>query len=186
MPNAEQWIKPITPAVCDLDAYSYLQTLKESIVDFVNKGSNLYITSGKCGNGKTTWALKLMYKYFDDIWNGNGFRRRGYFIYTTDFLNMMKFPLYHDPNDIKRLTKIAKNVDLLIWDDIAVTELTKNEHNILLSVIDHRIQRGKANIYTGNMLGDTLLKSVGSRLYDRICTASTVVTFNGESLRDII
>lgn len=186
MPNAERYIKPIAPATCDLPAYKELQLIKDDIKNFVENGGNLYITSENCGNGKTTWALKLLYKYFDQVWSGNGFKIRGYFLYTPDFLNMMKFPSMYSPTEIKRLNNIVKNCDLVIWDDIAVSQLTQAEHNHFLSFIDYRLQRGKSNIYTGNCLGETLVKNVGQRLADRMENGSKVIVFNGQSMRDII
>lgn len=184
MPNAEKWIKPIQPEKCDLNAYRELQSIKDNIVDFVDNGQNLYIYSPNCGNGKTTWAIKIMYKFFDEVWSGNGFRPRAYFIFTSDYLNEMKFPsLSSDQDKLKRINKLIREVDLVIWDDIAVNELTKAEHSILLSVIDKRMQQGKSNIYTGNMLDSNLESAVGSRLFDRIQQNSKVISLVGQSRR---
>ena len=44
----------------DYDAYLTLNDIKNDVVNFVSKGGNLYIYSRRTGNGKTSWAIKIM------------------------------------------------------------------------------------------------------------------------------
>ena len=51
----------------DIKKYEYLNDIKDNINKFVNNGCNLYLYSKYFGNGKTTWAIKLMSKYFSNM-----------------------------------------------------------------------------------------------------------------------
>ena len=135
---------------------------------FVQNGENLYIFSKNFGNGKTTWSIKLMQKYFDDIWAGNGFTQRGLFIHTPSFLTKFKEIINKKDEDFEILKEQLLNVDLVIWDDIAAGKLTDYDHTNLLTYIDQRKLNGKANIYTGNLDENELTISVGNRLKSRI------------------
>ena len=179
MKNASKYIKPIIPENCDIDAYTSLQEIKDNIVPFVEQGRDLYIASKNFGNGKTTWALKLMYKYFDEIWCGNGFTVRGYFIHVPTFLNKLRTFSYRQTEEYHLLDNVLTNCDLVIWDDISAMELNPNEQNNLLIYIDQRNLKDKSNIYTGNLLNGDLEKAVGSKLSNRIWENSTIVELRG-------
>lgn len=164
----------------DYDAFVRLDDIRESIQQFVEDGENLYICSEQTGNGKTSWSIKLLLKYFDYIWAGNGFRQRGYFQHVPTLLNTLKnFNANHDA-----LKYALENVDIVVWDDIASTKLSEFDISQLLTLIDQRIVDGKANIFTGNIITETNLeKALGSRLASRIWNTSIVIQFNGKDRR---
>ena len=163
----------------DKKAYIRLSGIKNSIKDFVAKGKNLYICSTTCGNAKTTWAIKLMLKYFDQCWTCSYDITRGLFIHVpTLLLDLKKFD--NMPEYINRI----KDADLVIWDDLAVGKLTDYEHEQLLQFIDYRISTGLSNIYTGNIVDvATLINQIGARLASRVFNGSDVVTFYSNDFR---
>lgn len=164
----------------DYLAYVKLADIKDDILAFVNYGENLYICSEKTGNGKTSWSIKLMLKYFDQVWAGNGFRKRGYFQHVPTLLNVLKN--FDANNDVLKNT--LESVDLVVWDDIASTKLSEWDISQLLILIDQRIVDCKANIFTGNLTTEKDLKKVlGSRLASRIWHTSQVIQFNGKDRR---
>jgi DNA replication protein DnaC len=167
----------------DYEAYCYLANVKAEISSFVSNGNNLYITSKETGNGKSSWAIKLMLKYFDDVWAGNGFKIRGVFIHVPTFLLQLKnFKLVDSAVDM--LKSMLPTVDLVIWDDIASTELSNYDNTQLLSYIDQRCLYGKANIYTGNITTlERLQELLGTRLASRVWNCSTIVEFKGKDRR---
>ena len=71
----------------DYDAFVSLALIKDNILQFVERGDNLYICSEETGNGKTSWAIKILLKYFDRVWAGNGFKVRGYFQHVPMLFN---------------------------------------------------------------------------------------------------
>lgn len=183
IPVNRQFPISLYPDNIDYDKFVRLSEIKETIVDFVNKGNNLYIGSKYTGNGKTSWAIKIMLRYFNEIWAGNGFKVRGIFIHIPTFLSKIK---QFNAKD-ERFNEILKNivdVDLVIWDDIASTGLSSYDHSQLLTYIDQRILNGKSNIYTGNI--DTLQEMqdcIGQRLASRVYNGSEIIILNGKDRR---
>lgn len=164
----------------DYKQFVMLNSVKNEINKLVDNGFNLYICSKETGNGKTSWAIKILLKYFDEVWAGNGFRVRGYFQHVPTFLNTLKdFSKSHDA-----LKNTLENTDIVVWDDIAATKLSDYDVSQLLTIIDLRTVNGKTNIYTGNVTTkEELEKVLGSRLASRIWNCSIVVEFRGKDRR---
>ena len=175
IPKKQQFPISLVPEDKDYSNFVYLADIKDDIVDFVNNGENLYITSLYTGNGKTTWSIKMMLKFFDTVWSGNGFRVRGVFIHVPTFLNKLKLDIKNPDIDFENLVDCLTNVDLVVWDDIASTGLSQYDHSQLLTYIDQRVLSGKANIFTGNIpTKENLEKAVGRRLTSRIFSGEVV------------
>jgi len=175
--------KPIKlNGVYDQRAFELLNDIRLDIVNFVENGESLYLYSEHTGNGKTSWSIKLLLRYFDQIWAGNGFRRRGYFIHVPAFLNKVKN--FENAALRQKLLHILTTVDLVVWDDIASTKLSDYDIQQLLMIVDQRIADGLANIYTGNITSrDKLEIALGDRLASRIWNTSTLVEFKGKDRR---
>ena len=183
MKNADRFLKPISPAKIDVDAYLQLQEIKDNIVQFVEESRNLYIISHNLQTGKTTWSLKIMYKFFDEIWAGNGFVQRGYFIHVPEFVNKTKSFQYKDSDEFKKLDKAIKEVDLVVWDDISSLELNSNEQSFINMYIDKRMLEGKSNIFNGMYLDKEMgSKCLGMKLYSRLNNCE-MVSLMGTSYR---
>ena len=183
MKNADRFLKPISPAKIDVDAYLRLQEIKDNIVQFVEESRNLYIISHNLQTGKTTWSLKIMYKFFDEIWAGNGFVQRGYFIHVPEFVNKTKSFQYKDSDEFKKLDKAIKEVDLVVWDDISSLELNSNEQSFINMYIDKRMLEGKSNIFNGMYLDKEMgPKCLGMKLYSRLNNCE-MVSLMGTSYR---
>lgn len=183
MPDADKYIKQLVPEKVDLPAYNRLKEIKDDIVSFVNLGKNLYIVSEKFGNGKTTWSLKLLYKFFDEVWCGNGFKVRGYFIYVPELINQLVSFEFKNSQEYKKLKNIVHSVDLVVWDDIGSLQLTPAMFNNLSTFIDPRIIKGKSNIFTGNLLAKELQACIGNRLFNRVWDNSEIIKFEGRGRR---
>ena len=52
----------------DISAFKKLKNIELNIEQFVKQGTNLYLHSNNTGNGKTSWALRLVQAYFNKIW----------------------------------------------------------------------------------------------------------------------
>lgn len=184
IPESRQIPVSLYPSDCDYDAFCRLADIKRWIDEFVADGKNLYITSESTGNGKTTWAIKLMLKYFDIMWAGNGFKERGLFIHVPTFLLKCK-DFSNKDSDFERIKELLPEVDLVIWDDIASTELSAYDYSQLLMYLDVRISNNKSNIFTGNITSrDNLQKALASKLTSRIWSNNTeIITFKGGDRR---
>lgn len=184
IPESRKFPQSLTAPKCDYDAFCRLADIKDNIEEFVDCGKNLYIASEHTGNGKTTWAIKLMLKYFDTIWAGNGFNERGLFIHVPTFLLKCK-DFGNKDFEFEHIKELLPNIDLVIWDDIASTELSAYDYSQLLMYLDSRISNEKSNIFTGNITNrDVLQKALASKLTSRIWSNSTeIIIFNGGDKR---
>ena len=179
MPDATPYIKTLIPTTdTEFESYERLQSIKDNIVDYVTAGHDIFIVSNYSFTGKTSWAIKLMYRYFDRIWSGNGFKVRGYFLYVPDFVTKLKAFSYKETAEYKEIMHNLEHCDLVIWD--AITDVTLNEHEqgLLSSVLGKRFMKGKANIYTGNAKVD--LEVLGRNLADKINMAERIL-LDGQS-----
>ena len=176
----------LKPEVEDLDSFVRLKSVKDDIINFVDNGCSLYLFSTNTGNGKTAWAIKLLLKYFDEVWCGNGFKPRGVFINVPNFLRMVTENVMNPTPEFIELKRLIAEVDLVVWDDIGATKLSDYDHKNLLSFIDQRVLSEKSNIYTGNLPGDALPEALGQRLASRVYNESSVVELFGQDRRGML
>lgn len=169
IPKSKWGVNQLIPEECDVEAFMQLSEIRSNIVDFVNSGKNLYLYSPICGNGKTTWSIKLMLQYFNDVWEFTGYNTRGIFINVPTFLYNCKAAINSPNEDFEKLKNLIFKVDLVIWDDIASTErMSDYDYNTLLAFIDKRAIEEKSNIVTSNITPDNLSKYAGSKLASRL------------------
>ncbi len=183
IPVARQYPAKLMPDDIDYKSFTVLASVKNTIQELINNGDfNLYICGNNTGNGKTSWAIKIMLKYFDTIWAGNGFRTRGLFVHVPTLLMQLKN--FQNPLS-EEYKKDILNADLVIFDDIAVSNISQYDYSNLLMFLDSRILNSKANIFTSNKISRKSLEDVvGSRLASRIWEVSTIVELKGKDRRN--
>lgn len=179
LPRNKQYRQLLVPSEQDISAFMELQDIKDHITDFVGSGKNLYIYSRNFGNGKTTWAIKILQQFFNQVWAGNGFRVRGIFLHVPTFLFKIKECISRPDEDFEAIRSKLLSADVVIWDDIAATKLSDYDHANLLTYIDQRVFAGKTNIYTGNLIGREVIGALGNRLSSRVVNESKVVELVG-------
>ena len=168
-------------AGADYESFCMLADIKDDIVNFVSEGRSIYIGSRYTGNGKTSWAIKLLMKYFDGIWAGNGFRVAGMFVHVPTLLLQMKN--FNAPLSEEYKRNLVE-CDLVVFDDIGCGNMSAYDFSNLLMIIVVCSMSGTSNIYTSNQDSkEALEKSVGDRLASRIWETSEVVTFVGKDKR---
>lgn len=180
-----KWIPLKLRPGSDRDAFVRLQEIKEDIKSWTQTGNSLYIYSDFFGNGKTSWAIKLMLAYFNEIWAGNGFRRRGVFISVPEFMDRNREIINNRDDAFIDLRDSIIDCDMVIWDDITSTKLTDFNHSLLLNYIDARVLANKSNIFTGNVDYSGMVKNLGGRLSSRIWNASEVIEFIDHDKRGV-
>ena len=175
----------LIPMEVDLNSFCKLAEIKNNIKDFVQSGSNLYIYSSVTGNGKTSWSIKLLLKYFDEIWAGSSDTCKGLFINVPNLLSDLKQNISNNSESFNLLRDNITRADLVIWDDIASTQLSEYDHSQLFSFIDKRMLENKSNIFTGNLTSESQLsKNIGKRLTSRIWNSSTLIQLRGSDRRN--
>lgn len=170
----------------DKGAFIKLKSIETNIVDFVNNGENLYIHSSNYGNGKTSWSLRLVQAYFNNIWHKTDMRCRALFINVPRFLLTLKDNISHESDYIQHIKQNVLSADIVIWDEVGVKTLTEYEHENLLNLINTRLDDRKSNIYTSNLSAEELREKIGERLYSRIINSSTNIEFFGVDKRGLL
>lgn len=170
----------------DKDRFLILKDIQMNISDFVTSGRNLFIYSKITGNGKSAWSKKLLLSWFNSIIYFTDYECRGLFINVPRFFNELKDNISKKSEYIEYVKQYLDNVDLVVWDEIGVKNLGPWEHDILLNYINLRVEKGKANIFTSNMIPQELKDKLGDRLYSRIVQTSILVELNGKDKRGLI
>jgi len=168
----------------DYEAFQKLALFSKHMDDFVTKGKNLYIHSNICGNGKTSWAIKLMQSYLESCWYKlPPDECQALFINVPRFLIELKNNISEKSEYAQYILNNALTAKLIVWDEIGTKELTTYENEHLLSLINSRLDAGLANIYISNLNRDALLEQLKDRLYSRIVQSSIDIEFNSPNKR---
>lgn len=167
----------------DYEEFRQLKEIELDIVNFVENGDQLFIHSGGWGNGKTSWALRMIQAYFENIWEGSKLTCRALFINVPRFLLALKDNISEKNDYITHIKQHVLHADIVIWDEVGSKGLTEFEHENILSLINTRIDGGKANIYTANLSGAGLQRAIGGRLYSRIANMSLNIELKGRDKR---
>lgn len=181
IPKAKQFPDVLEAPEDDYNQYMRLADVKKDIVEFVRGAGNLYIASRNTGNGKTSWAIKLLLKYFDAVWPANGYKVRGMFVHVPTLLLQMKNFKNPVSEEYKRS---LMECDLVVWDEIASSAITAYDYSNLLMFVENRLMNGRANIFTSNSdTKEQLEDIIGAKLASRIWNSSELIFFRGRDRR---
>ena len=167
----------------DLEQFKQLASIEQDIVTFINEGKNLFLHSTNCGNGKSSWSLRLAEAYFNKIWARTEIKCRVLFISVPRFLLALKDNITTKSTYVDYIKENVLEADLVIWDDIAAKMGSEFELTHLLNIIDNRLALGKSNIYTSNLNRQQLYTALGERLTSRIANMSIDIELHGADKR---
>lgn len=164
----------------DKKAYERLKAIRKDIVTHVHDGDNFYIC-GRAGNGKTSWAIKILQTYLHFKASGNYEKLQGMFVSVADLLIKLKD---FDNPVTKEFKDNLETVPLVIWDDICITNISKYDYSQFYTLINNRMLAGKSNIFTTNVVDKETLEDVfGERLVSRIYSSSEIIELKGGDMR---
>lgn len=170
----------------DSKGIAQINEIRQNIDTFVNGGKNLLLQSNQCGNGKTSWGIKLLQKQIESHYMQSvGSWPPAFFIYVPNLLLSARESITNKSSNRSTLRLVLENCPLVLFDDIGCIPLKDYDLLILSSIIENRISAGLSSIYTTNLKDKQLATNLGDRLFDRINKLSTVITFNSTSLRGI-
>lgn len=167
----------------DLAQFQQLASIEQDILQFVTEGKNLYLHSANCGNGKSSWSIRLAEAYFNKIWARSSAECRVLFISVPRFLLALKDNITTKSSYVEYIKENVLKADLVIWDDIAAKMGSEFELTHLLNIIDNRIALKKSNIYTTNLNRQQLYSALGERLTSRIANMSVDIELFGADKR---
>lgn len=169
----------------DLEQFKQLASIEQNICKFIEEGKNLYLHSGTCGCGKTSWSLRMVEAYFNKIWARSDGSCKVLFISVPRFLLALKDSISNRSTYIDYIKDNVLEADLVIWDDIAAKMGSEFELTHLLNIIDNRLALGKSNIYTSNLNRQQLYTALGERLTSRIANMSIDIELFGSDKRNL-
>lgn len=175
----KRYLKNISliPAKVDEQVFKELNSIKLNIKDFVDKGENLLICSNNCGNGKTTWATKMVREYISNVCDIK-FKNNcpALFINVTNFLNEKKLAI-SDPEMHQRVIDVERKIltaKLVVFDDLGVKDVSQYDMGNLYYWIDERTNNMRSCIFTSNLMPKQLKQVLDERLYSRIVKYSII------------
>lgn len=167
----------------DLTEFRQLSELEKQIDGFVADGYNLYLYSTGVGNGKTSWAIRMMSSYFNKIWHKSNFGCQALFVNVPRYLLALKENISGYSEYANFVNDHVKEADLVVWDDLAAKCGSEFEINHLLSIINFRLDSGKSNIFTTNLRPKELVIALGERLASRVCNKAIHIELHGSDKR---
>ncbi|MEH7464600.1 DNA replication protein [Bacillus thuringiensis] len=159
---------------------------------------SLYLWSDETGTGKTTLASALLNEFLAVHYIGylkknmQPLQTPAFFLDVNELQGLYnKFNRPNVPKDIAeaaadeyyRRINLAKNSQLVVFDDIGVRAATEAFRADLHEVINHRVTQQLPSIYTSNHPITSLAEVYDKRLYDRVRDLTNVIELGGESKR---
>ena len=169
----------------DYQEFMQLASIEKDAEEFVKSGKNLYIHSAICGNGKSSWAIRILKSYLFKTWAQGELTCKALFISVPRFLLALKDNISNRNEYAEHIQKYIATADLVIWDDIAAKVGSEFELNHLLSLLETRIAGGKSNIFTSNLSDKQMTEALGERITSRICNLSINIELHGSDKRKI-
>lgn len=168
------------PDEIDVPAFDVLKAIKDNIVDYVNESVYITISSKNRGNGKTSWAIKILQNYLHNIWYEPGGRTRGLYVDVPEYISELKAGFDSKENEARLFAKDIDRADLVIFDNIDVQRLSEWERSVLTQHIRKRLNNGLSNIYITRDIDTNLKNAVGYDLAYYLCDRSCVLPLLGK------
>ena len=184
LPEKYWWPFTLKKTKVDAEAIDSILQIKSNLSEFVDSGKNILLQSSKCGNGKTSWGIRLLQKQIELNYKGSlSAWPPAFFVYTPSLLLEARKSISSKNTNFDTLQLIIENSPLVMFDDIGCIALKDYDLLILSTLIESRLLKGLSSIFTTNLQDESLKEVLGDRLYDRILRLSQVITLKAESLR---
>ena len=166
----------LSPETEDIEAFYRLKNIENQCVRFFREHWNLNLYSNTVGNGKTSWAIKIVRAYIDTYACNYG-NVDCLYINVPDFMALRKRG-FDNPlarAQFNELQQRAMDAKVVIFDEIASKQSSDFDADMLYVIINHRVANSKSSIYTSNVLPNQLKTLLGERIADRIIGAPNTV-----------
>lgn len=167
--------------------YKWLHKWKDNVLENVEEGKSIWISSPTAGNGKTSWSCNIMGEYFQQLARNLEMSNRGLFVSAFDLAQRLKVSFKDDAimQEVQSKIERMRDIELLILDDMFVTTYTDYLYDTFAEIIHHRYHMGKSTICTSNKHPEDLFNEnlMDERLYSRITDMFDVIEFDGRCRR---
>lgn len=168
---------------CDLENYKKLNTYREDVLLNIRKGKGLYIWGDMTGNGKTTWATKIVNYYFRKIIFSTGIENEAVYINVPTFLEELRANYGKNEIEFEWLMEKIYRSKLAIFDDIGSERPSEWVVERLYTIINHRVSNGLSTIYTSNVDLNELGSRLGMRIRSRVEGSTEEIKLVGQDQR---
>lgn len=174
----------LVPRSVDCDAWNWLEDYRCNVVENVRNGKNILITSPIVGNGKTSWAIRLLQRYIAETALDGRLVDKAVFCVSSSMLEIFgDFGYFETSIEFFDYLNRLKNCDLLVIDEIGSGRITQVSYNHFYDLVNYRVDNNLATIYTTNYNDEQIKDALGERLYSRIYDMSTVIEFSASNVR---
>lgn len=182
----QSWRKEIklVPEEVDLQMFTVCKQYENAVLEHVGHGNGLFIYSNSVGNGKTSWAMKILQRYIQEL-SMTGVRvagPRAYYVNVSELFETLRMNMENKDVTIK-IEKAIQNADLVVFDDIGVEVPSNWVKNKLYNYINYRYMNGKSMIVTSNLSFDQLGAKLDKRIADRLAEKCRPIHLRGISRR---
>lgn len=168
----------------DEQLWDFLEEYRNDVVNKVHSGNNLVITSPIVGNGKTSWAIRLLQRYIAETALDGDLGDKGVFCVCSNMLEIFgDFGYFETSIEFFDYLNRLKNCKLLVIDEIGSGRITPVSYNHFYDLINYRVDNGLTTIYTTNYSDERIQEVLGERLYSRIYHTATVLEFRADNVR---
>lgn len=170
----------------DADCWDWLEDVRNNIVEKVQSGLNIVITSTIVGNGKTSWAVRLLQRYLAETALDGRMVEKGMFVVSAQLLTEFgDYNYFQTMKEFLERFEKLKTCDLLVIDEIGGGSLTKASYPYLYDLVNYRVDNNLSTIYTTNYTDEEIIDLLGQRLYSRIYDTSVVLEFEASNVRGL-
>lgn len=170
----------------DAECWDWLEDVRNNIVEEVQRGLNIVITSTIVGNGKTSWAVRLLQRYLAETALDGRMVEKGMFVVSAQLLTEFgDYNYFQTMKEFLERFEKLKTCDLLVIDEIGGGSLTKASYPYLYDLVNYRVDNNLSTIYTTNYTDEEVINLLGQRLYSRIYDTSVVLEFEASNVRGL-
>ena len=170
----------------DAECWDWLEDVRSNIVEEVQRGLNIVITSTIVGNGKTSWAVRLLQRYLAETALDGRMVEKGMFVVSAQLLTEFgDYNYFQTMKEFLERFEKLKTCDLLVIDEIGGGSLTKASYPYLYDLVNYRVDNNLSTIYTTNYTDEEIINLLGQRLYSRIYDTSVVLEFEASNVRGL-
>lgn len=161
------WLDKFKNNHIDTASYRILQEYKQNIRQNVENAKSLYICSRNHNTGKTSWSVKMLYTYIDQIWIDNEKEARCFYLHVPSFVRKYaEFSSRKNKEYENTYEKILES-NLVVFDGLTDKVLQPVDQKEFDIILDMRGNFSKANIITG-LSRQPLINVVGKNVAERV------------------
>ena len=176
----------LVPRAVDSEAWNFLQDYRENIVERVESGENIVISSDTVGNGKTSWAIRLLQRHLAETALDGRLVDKGVFCVSASMLEIFgDFGYFETSVEFFDYLNRLKNCDLLVIDELGSGRITQVSYNHFYDLVNYRVDNELTTIYTTNFSDAQIKDILGERMYSRIFDTATVIEFGASNVRGL-